>query len=35
MRALLDFLKDLFKAITAPASPWPERSHTRCARRDC
>lgn len=26
MRALLAFLKDLLKAITAPGAPWPERS---------
>lgn len=33
MRALLDFLKDLLKAITAPGAPLPDRSCAVSARR--
>jgi len=34
MRALLDFLKDLFKAVTAPGAPWPDRSCAVSFRRN-
>lgn len=33
MRALLDFLKDLLKAITSPGAPLPDRSCCRFAQR--
>jgi hypothetical protein len=33
MRALFAFLNDLFKAISAPGAPWPDRSCCRFARR--
>lgn len=33
MRALFDFFKDLFKAVTAPGAPLPDRACFMLGRR--